>query len=107
MQTMKFQFGEFCRQVDLSDVDFVLRYEQAIAEYQEGIQKLDRQLAPSAQLEQVCGLFFLMFDRLFGQGSAKEMFGETKSVALCTKAFTALLRGMNKYARTLHPEGAI
>ncbi len=107
MQKMKFQFGAFKRQIDLSDVDFVLRYEQAITEYEEGIQGMNREVAPSAQLEQICQLFFSLFDKLFGDGSAKEMFGETKSVALCTKAFTALLRSMSQYAGALNQEGEI
>ncbi len=107
MQTMKFQFGAFKQQVDLSDVDFVLRYEQAITDYEEGIKGLNRDVAPSAQLEQVCQLFFALFDKLFGSGSAKEMFGETKSVALCTKAFTLLLRSMNQYAGALKKESGI
>lgn len=105
MQTMKFQFGDFKQQVDLSDVDFVLRYEQAIAEYEEGIKGLNREVPPSAQLVQVCQLFFALFDRLFGEDSAKKMFGETKSVALCTKAFTQLLRAMHQYAGALQQEG--
>ena len=107
MQTMKFQFGEFKQQIDLSDVDFVLRYEQAITDYEEGIKGLNREVAPSAQLEQVCQLFFAMFDKLFGEKSAKKMFGETKSVALCTKAFTQLLRSMNQYAGALKKEEKI
>ena len=48
-----------------------------------------------------------LFDKLFGSGSAKEMFGETKSVALCTKAFTLLLRSMNQYAGALKKESGI
>ncbi len=107
MQTMKFQFGELKQQIDLSDVDFVLRYEQAITDYEEGVKGLNREVAPSAQLEQVCQLFFSMFDKLFGEESAKKMFGETKSVALCTKAFTQLLRAMNQYAGALKKEDKI
>ena len=107
VQKMKFQFGAFKRQIDLSDVDFVLRYEQAIEDYEKGIKGLNRDVVPSAQLEQVCQLFFSMFDKLFGDGSAKEMFGETKSVALCTKAFSQLLRSMNQYAGALNQEEKI
>lgn len=106
MQKMKFQFGGLIRRVDLSDVEFVSRYEQAVSCYERGVEELDRNLAPSAQLEQVCGLFFTLFDQLFGSGSSQEMFGGTKSVALCTKAFSALLRTMDKYARQLSHEGA-
>ena len=104
MKMMKYQFGELSQTIDLSDVDFVLRYEQAISEYEEGVKNLDRNTAPSAQLNQVCQLFFDLFDCLFGEESAKKMFGETKSVSLCTKAFTLLLRSMNKYAQTLKNE---
>ena len=62
MKMMKYQFGELSQTIDLSDVDFVLRYEQAISEYEEGVKNLDRNIAPSAQLNQVCQLFFDLFD---------------------------------------------
>ncbi len=104
MKMMKYQFGDFSQTIDLSDVDFVFRYEKAVSDYEEGIKSLNRELAPSAQLSQVCQLFFSLFDCLFGEGSSKKMFGETKSLSLCTKAFTLLLRSMNKYAKTLKNE---
>ncbi|MBE7042452.1 MAG: hypothetical protein E7399_03045 [Ruminococcaceae bacterium] len=104
MQKMKFQFGDCTRQIDLSDVEFVMNYEQAIEEYEQGVQALNREASPSAQLEQICQLFFAMFDKIFGENSAEEMFGTTKSVALCTKAFTVLIRSMDKYANNLRTE---
>ena len=106
MKKMKYRFGDLNQAVDLSDLDFVLRYEQAVAEYEEGIKNLDWDISPSARLEQVCQLFFGLFDHLFGEGSSQKMFGETKSISLCTKAFTLLLRSMNKYAQELKNEDA-
>ena len=105
MKQMKFQFGGLSRRVDLSNVEYVRRYEQAVADYERGISKLDRGLTPSEQLEQVCELFFALFDQLFGPGSHQEMFGDTKSVSLCTKAFSALLKTMERYAGQLMSRG--
>lgn len=107
MQKMKFQFGDCKRQIDLSDVDFVLNYEQAVTEYEEGVRNLNRELPPSAQLERIYHLFFRLFNRILGEGSTEEMFGNKKSVTMCVKAFHTLVRSMEKYSKTLKTEETI
>lgn len=106
MNQMKFQFGGMSRRIDLSDADYVRRYEQAVAEYEQGLKEIGKGLSLSDQIEQICQLFFTLFDQLFGPGSHVEMFGEVKSVALCSKAFSAFLKAMERYAGQISREGA-
>ncbi len=96
-----YKFGSFEVEFDPTDVDFVEKYEAAVAEYQERITTVSKEGKASEVMMRLCNIFYNVFDGIFGKGSSKKMFGKTNSVDLCVKAFQQLATAMNDYSKTL------
>lgn len=102
-----YKFGNFEMEFDPTDVAFVEKYEQAVAEYQESVTAVSKEGKASEVMMRLCSIFYHVFDGLFGKGASKKMFGKTNSVDLCVKAFQKLATAMNDYSKTLEllPKG--
>ena len=97
----KFTFGNFEAEFDPTDIHFVEKYEAAAERYQNKFKAISTEGKASDTMKTICEIFFETFDGIFGDGTSKQMFSETQSVDLCTKAFKQLIDMMNDYGETL------
>ena len=97
----KYQFGKFEVEIDPTDVAFVEKYEAATTEYQTRIATVSQEGRASEIMMRLCGVFYDVFDEIFGKDTSNKMFGKTNSVDLCVKAFKTLVDTMNDYSKTL------
>jgi len=97
----KFTFGNFEVEFDPTDVAFVEKYEVLAEEYNRRITAISKDDKASEVMQQMCNVFYDVFNKLFGKETGAKMFGQTNSVALCVKAFKQLIDMMNDYTKTL------
>lgn len=97
----QFKFGEFETEVDVTDVNFVEKYEDAAEQYNKKIGKIQKDGKASEQMKAMCGVFFETFDMIFGEGTHRKMFGDRLSVDLCVQGFKQLVDLMRDYSKTL------
>ena len=93
-----FKFGEFEIEVDVSDVKYLERYEEAFEEYNKMIGKVPDTGKESDKVRYICNLIFDVFDRIFGEGAHEKMFGDRMSGDLCIQALYALMAMNKEYA---------
>lgn len=98
---IKYQFGNFETEIDPTDVEFMKRYELAAQHYKEKMQTVSEGQKLSETLEIVCRIFYDTLDELFGEGTSAAMFGKTRSVDQCIKAFQQFTDVVNNYGKSL------
>lgn len=103
----KFQFGDFETDVDVTDVAFIERYEEAAEKYDAAAKKLPKDGKASVQMKAMCKVFFDTFDFIFGEGTHTKMFGEKQSVDLCATAFVQLIEMVKDHSTTLEKMNSI
>ena len=94
-----YKFGGFEAEVDVSDVDYLERYEEAFEEYNKGIGNVPDTGKESDKVRYICNLIFGVFDRIFGDGTHEKMFGGRMSGDLCVQALYALTALNEEYAQ--------
>lgn len=88
-QTWNYNNQEF--EVDLQDVDFAEKYERAFNQLDESEKKMQKEGSLSGVLRGYCLLFHNLFDDIYGQGTAKKMFGDKVNAAICNEAYAAFM----------------
>lgn len=67
-------------ELDLHDADTMELYEKAFAEMSEDIKKLPKDGASSQIVKAYCRIFKALYDRLFGNGTSEQIFGEKNNI---------------------------
>ena len=76
---------------DILDVDIAERYSAAGEELQARMQELDLEtLSDVEAIRQECFIVFDYFDEIFGEGTAKAIFGERTNLGKCLDAMEQL-----------------
>lgn len=92
MQT--FKFGDFETKIDTTDADFMERLEEeseAVAKESGAVEKEFKKTGKRSEfIRKSCGCAFAYFDRLFGEGTYRLMFGDTVNMRMCDSALLAL-----------------
>lgn len=92
---MKFIFGSFERELDNTDVGVVKKYEKCLEGFYCSVAKINMKNSASEIYSEICNAGKEMAEEFFGEGSAREMFGEAESVRSIMKAICALNKYMN------------
>ena len=90
---MKFTFENFTREVDNMEVGVVRRYEKSLEDFYRRVASIDMKGSASGIYAEICQAGEAMMDGFFGEGAAREMFGEGQSVR---KVMTAVC-GLNSF----------
>ncbi len=92
---MKFTFENFSREVDNMDVAVVKRYESCLEDFYKRVAGIDMKKKASGIYGDICAAGEAMMDGFFGEGAAREMFGESQSVRKVMEAVCGLNGYMN------------
>ena len=90
---MTFAFENFSREVDNMDVAVVKSYERCLEDFYKRVASIDMKKSASGIYADICCAGEAMMEGFFGEGAAREMFGESQSVR---KVMTAVC-GLNSY----------
>lgn len=90
---MTYTFENFSREVDNMDVAVVKSYEKCLEDFYKRVAVIDMKKSASGIYSDICEAGAAMMDNFFGQGTAREMFGEGQSVR---KVMTAIC-GLNSF----------
>lgn len=112
---MNFCINKKTLKLDLFDVDVAEAMEKAILHTaNEMIALGEKEQSYLAAMKEGCHIVFAFFDRAFGAGTAKELFGERHNYKLCLKAYLEcskqykkfMTEGMAEELKELHMEEA-
>lgn len=87
--------GVELQDIDIYDADIAEKYEKAL-EKVESVSEKVKGMKVSESIRTQCNLIFGMFNDLFGQGTAKKVFGEKVNLLTCLKAFEELVTQVNE-----------
>ena len=90
---MIFEFEGFSREVDNMEVGVVRRYEKSLEDFYRRVAAIDMKGSASGIYAEICEAGEDMMNSFFGEGAAKEMFGEGQSV----RKVMAAVCGLNSY----------
>lgn len=83
--------------IDAADAFVMERYEAALDRVAEKMNKLDTKGKRKSEVIRIqCKAVFEFFDGVFGEGTAKKVFGESVNLIKCLDAFDAAVREVNK-----------
>ncbi len=89
-------------ELDLFDADVIEKFEVAVKKVLDGVHELKAaeengdSLSSADDMRKACGYVKNFFDEMFGQGTAKRMFGEKNNLLVCMDAFGAVCSEANK-----------
>lgn len=86
---------------DYYDADQLERLEKGILEVQEGCGSLPEGLKLSESIRRQCGLVFAFFDGVFGEGTARRVFGPSANLMACLDAFEAVVEEIQRQQKKL------
>lgn len=78
-------------EVDLQDADFAERYEQAFSRMADDEKKVQKAGTNSELIRGYCGLFFNLFDDLYGKGTSHKLFEGKVNAGMCDLAYMAFM----------------
>ncbi len=81
--------------LDLAELEVAERYEQEMQKYTDAIATLSGNNRVEI-IRTVCTATFALFDGVFGDGTAKKVFGDRTNLVICNKAMSELIDASNK-----------
>lgn len=97
-----FKFGNFEKDIDFADVDFLERLEKAKRLMTEDAKQVPKTGKTANIVRAQCKCYFNFFDRVFGEKTHETMFDGRTSLNLCLDAIDALLSFENSEAAKLN-----
>lgn len=86
--------------LEIYDADVAERYEKALDDVIKKTRNLTG-LKTSAVIRKQCEFIFELFDILFGEGTAKKVFGGKANLLVCMKSFEELIEYCNSQKQEL------
>ena len=74
-------------EMDLTDADFAEKYQSAFETLATEEEKLPKDGRLSEILKANCGIYYNLFDNIFGEGSGQKIFAGKMSISLCEVVF--------------------
>ena len=87
----KFKIENTELEYNFADADAVECFEKAMLMLGEQMQNVPKEKSGSEQIRYVCKSVFAVLDMIFGDGTAKEIFGTTCDMMRCINAVDALV----------------
>lgn len=80
---------------DVGDLEFLEKYESANYVIVKQSSEIDKFLRRSEAVRIQCNLVFDFFNTVFGEGTAKKIFGERVNLKTCIDAYEEAVNGIN------------
>ena len=87
-----FRFGNFERPLDLSDCDLLDTWESAMKTFSDAAMHAEQFRKTGRRMRAMADALMTVFDTVFGNGSANELFGESVDLTRVLDAYDALLQ---------------
>lgn len=85
------KWNEVELEIDMDDADFLEKYEKAF----KGLEAKEKQLqAVGSQVSIVreyCGLFYQLFDDIFGKGTGEKLFSGKQNARICEECYQSFI----------------
>lgn len=78
-------------EVDFEDVEFCKRYESVFDKLEKDEQEVKETEKRSEFLEKYCNMYWELFDKLFGSGTAEKLFDKKKHIGQCECCFDSFI----------------
>lgn len=92
--------GVELQDLDVFDADVAEKYEEALGKVSKDMTVTD-DLKGSEIIRHQCNVIYKCFDEIFGEGTAKKIFGEKDNIVTCLEALEKLILETNKKASKL------
>lgn len=89
--SQKWNYNNMEFEVDLQDADFAERYEAAFERMALDEKKVQKAGKNSEVIRGYCGLFFNLFDDIYGAGTSQKLFEGKINAGLCDQAYAAFI----------------
>ncbi|MBQ8825628.1 MAG: hypothetical protein IJ007_00865 [Oscillospiraceae bacterium] len=96
-----YKFGNYETEVDVTDLEFIEKYEKYTDYYNEEVMKLTANMRVSEQMRYMAKVFKNVFDGIFGDGATDKMFGGKINLELYIRAFNQLIELFSEFNKTL------
>lgn len=87
----KWKWGDTELEVDMEDVEFQKKYEDAF----EQLDVEEKTLKKSGKLSEItknyCKMYWNLFDRIFGEGTAEKLFNGKEHSGLCEECYESFI----------------
>ena len=80
---------------DVGDLEFLEKYEAQNDIIVARMNEMDKNIRRSEAVRVQCTLVFEFFDAVFGEGTARRIFGEKVNLKLCIDAYEEAVNGIN------------
>ena len=80
---------------DVGDLEFLEKYEAQKDIIAAKMNEMDKNIRRSEAVRTQCTLVFEFFDAVFGEGTAKKIFGERVNLKTCIDAYEEAVNGVN------------
>lgn len=78
-------------EIDMEDVEFQEKYENAFSKMEESEKDLQNVGKISDFSKKYCGLFYNLFDDLFGSGTGKKLMGNKMNTGKCEECYNSFI----------------
>lgn len=92
----QWKYNEVVLEVDMEDVDFQEKYENAFARMGTTEKELQKVGSLSGITREYCQMFYQLFDDVFGPGTGEKLFNGKYNIRLVDEAFDSFLNHCKK-----------
>lgn len=85
------KWNNFEKEIDIEDVDFHVKCEAAFEQMSVTEDNLLKTGTNSSILRAYCGMYFSLFDAIFGPGTHKKLFGDHTNVRMVEECYDSFL----------------
>ena len=83
-------------EIDMDDVDFLEKYENAFANMEVKENELMKTGKKSEIAREYCGMFYRLFNEIFGPGTGEKLLGEKMNVRNCEECYISFIAECQK-----------
>lgn len=85
-------------EVDLNDVEFLVKYEDAFNKLGEQEEQLKKVGKSSELAIGYCSMFYDLFDNIFGKETGEQLLGKKMNMAVCDECYESFINFCSKQA---------
>lgn len=90
------KWNEVELEIDLEDVDFLERYENAFDNLDIKEKELQKTGKKSEIARGYCEMFYRLYDEIFGPGTGEKLMGENMNVRICEECYDSFIATCQK-----------
>lgn len=100
--SQNWEYNGLTLEVDLQDAEFAEKYEKAFTEMAKEETELQKTGSTSEIIRGYCRMFWALFDRIYGTGTAEKLFQGRIHAGMCDAAYAAFIDACKKDTQKSH-----